>query len=326
MTTSLRWIREMLEAQSIPTLYFIGVTTKQSSIMRVFPQWSAILGLGAQIVGYDAPLHAPAETYRQIVQHIKDDPLSFGALVTTHKIDLLAACRDLFDVLDPYAELCGEISCISKANGLVYGHAKDPITSGLALQQIVADDHWSQAEADVFCIGAGGAAVAISVYLAEQSESDASPKRFIVSDIRKDRLDHIQGIHAELETPISCEYHLTTSALENDVLMADLPSGSLVINATGLGKDRPGSPLSGETLFPMDGIVWELNYRGTLEFLKQATHQTDPRRLTITDGWVYFLHGWSQVIAEVFKLKLTPDLFTQLDKAASVLRPGYKEE
>ena len=45
-----------------------------------------------------------------IVQHIKDDPLSMGALVTTHKIDLLHACRDLFDYLDPYAEICDEIS------------------------------------------------------------------------------------------------------------------------------------------------------------------------------------------------------------------------
>ena len=27
--------------------------------------------------------------------------------------------------------------------------------------------------------------------------------------------------------------------------------------------------------------------------------------LTIEDGWVYFLHGWTQVIAEVFHIELT---------------------
>ena len=28
-----------------PTFYFIGVTTEQSSIMRVFPKWAELLGL-----------------------------------------------------------------------------------------------------------------------------------------------------------------------------------------------------------------------------------------------------------------------------------------
>lgn len=36
-----------------PTFYFIGVTTGQSSIMRVFPKWAELLGLDAQIKGID---------------------------------------------------------------------------------------------------------------------------------------------------------------------------------------------------------------------------------------------------------------------------------
>ena len=75
--------------------------------------------------------HDAAENYRRAVAFIKDDPLSLGALVTTHKLDLLHACRDQFDRLDEFAEMMGEISSISKDGGLV-GHAKDPITSGLA--------------------------------------------------------------------------------------------------------------------------------------------------------------------------------------------------
>ena len=47
---------EALLALTRPTVYFIGVTTKQSSIMNVFPRWSDMLGLGVQIVGYDAPI------------------------------------------------------------------------------------------------------------------------------------------------------------------------------------------------------------------------------------------------------------------------------
>ena len=41
-----------------PTLYFIGVTTGKSSIMKVFPAWAEYLGLkGAVIKGIDFKLH-----------------------------------------------------------------------------------------------------------------------------------------------------------------------------------------------------------------------------------------------------------------------------
>ena len=49
------------------------------------------------IKGIDFPLHAEPDAYRDAVSFIKEDPLSLGALVTTHKIDLYKACRDLFD-------------------------------------------------------------------------------------------------------------------------------------------------------------------------------------------------------------------------------------
>ena len=52
-----------------------------------------------------------------------------------------------------------------------------------------------------------------------------------------------------------------------------LPPRSLVVNATGMGKDRPGSPLRAGAAFPERSAVWELNYRGELEFLRQARAQ-----------------------------------------------------
>jgi hypothetical protein len=42
--------------------------------------------------------------YREAVNFIKRDPLSLGALVTTHKIDLYRACRQIFDSIDPLAD------------------------------------------------------------------------------------------------------------------------------------------------------------------------------------------------------------------------------
>jgi shikimate dehydrogenase len=308
-----------LTAQHQPTIYFVGVTTQQSSIMKVFPKWSQILGLGAQIVGYDAPIHAPDEVYRAIVEHIRQDPLSLGALVTTHKIDLLRATRDLFDHLDPYAELCGEISCISKRGDALWGHAKDPISSGLTWDAFVPAEHWAAYEGEVLCLGAGGAAIAISVHVAEAARNGAQPRKFTAVDISQQRLDELRHIHSQLETPLTFDYLLTSTTGENDQLLKALPPGSMVINATGLGKDRPGSPISDSGVFPEYGLVWELNYRGALDFLHQARRQAEQRTLRIQDGWLYFLHGWTQVIAEVFHIDLTDERFRALDQAASAI-------
>ena len=142
-------------------MYFIGVTTGQSSIMRLFPLWAEILGLNrAQLVGVDLPLHAGTEQYRQTIAQIKEDPLSLGALVTTHKIDLLHATSDMFDTLDRYAQLCQEVSCIVKRDGQLIGYAKDPINSGLALQQFIEPGYWSRSGGQVLCLGAGGSGTA----------------------------------------------------------------------------------------------------------------------------------------------------------------------
>jgi len=42
---------------------------------------------------------------------------------------------------------------------------------------------------------------------------------------------------------------------------------SIVINATGMGKDTTDSPIINEGLFPKHGIAWEFNYRGELDFM-----------------------------------------------------------
>ncbi len=126
-----------------PTLYFIGVSTAKSSIMTIFPRWAEYLGIPeAQILGIDFPIHAEPASYRRAVEFIKTDPLSQGALVTTHKIDLFSACRDLFDEIDRHALLMGETSCISKRDGKILCHAKDPISSGLTLDGFLPPDHW----------------------------------------------------------------------------------------------------------------------------------------------------------------------------------------
>lgn len=307
----------------IETFIFVGISTGQSSIMKIFPEWAKILGLNANILGRDIPLNAPPASYRRIVKDMRADPAVRGALVTAHKIDLLQACRDLFDYFDPHARICDEVSCIAKVDGLLHGFAKDTTSSGTALDRFVPPDHWQGGRRDVLCLGAGGAATAISVCLAERSRNAAHPRRFLLVDIVPGRLDAIRRIHDKLDTAIQFDYYLQGDAAENDALMRQLPQGSLVINATGMGKDRPGSPISDMARFPVNGLIWELNYRGERRFLQQAEAQAEARHLTIEDGWHYFLHGWTQVIAEVFQVEVSDEAFERLQAAAAAHRPAH---
>ena len=309
-----------LEKATGPTMYFIGVTTGSSSIMNVFPRWAEALGIDAVLKGIDLEIHGPPEDYRHVVEFIKNDPLSLGALVTTHKIDLLTAARDGFDELDPYAEILGEVSSISKRDGRLWGHAKDPITSGLALEAFLPADWWRHSAAEALIFGAGGSALAVSMYMMDPRHGENRPAKVVVTNRSKPRLEEMQRIHAKLDYGVPCEYHHCPEFKQNDDVVATMPDGSLVINATGLGKDRPGSPITDAGRFPRKGLAWDFNYRGDLKFIAQARAQQAERGLIVEDGWIYFIHGWSQVIAEVFHLELGPEKIDELSRIAADVR------
>jgi shikimate dehydrogenase len=272
------------------------------------------------IEGLDLRLHDEPRRYRQAVTQIKYDPLSLGSLVTTHKIDLLDAARDLFDYLDPYAQICGEVSCISKRSGALEGHAKDPIASGLSLDHVLGKAYFSRTGGSVLCFGAGGAATAIALHLTNKRDSSDRPRRFVVVNRSPGRLERLQEMVEELGTDIAFEYVCNQDPRYNDQLLGDMPEGSVVINATGMGKDRPGSPITNGGLFPAASVAWELNYRGELDFLHQALAQKETRSVIVEDGWVYFLHGWTQAIAQVLHLAIDEALFNRLAHVAISVR------
>lgn len=306
-----------------PTMYFIGVTTHQSSIMKVFPRWAECLGLGDVVIqGMNFRWHDTPENYRKAVEFIKRDPLSLGALVTTHKLDLLRACRDQFDRLDEFAELMGEISSISKHDGCLVGHAKDPISSGLALEALLPPRHWERTGAEALVLGAGGSAIALTWYLLQESHGPNRPSRLIVTNRSLPRLEELRRFHQRIGGGLPIEYHHTPSPEMADAIMAGLKPGSLVVNATGLGKDAPGSPLSDSARWPENGIAWDFNYRGDLVFLHQARARQRARNLQIEDGWIYFIHGWTRVIAEVFHIDIptTGPRFDELSRIAADTR------
>jgi shikimate 5-dehydrogenase len=198
----------------------------------------------------------------------------------------------------------GETSCISKLGGKLVCHAKDPISSGLALDGFLPRAHFETTGAEVFSMGAGGSTIALTWHLMQASRGSDRPSRIVVSNRSPERLEEIRHIHAKMTGGIPCDYVLAPRPEDNDAVVAALKPGSLIINATGLGKDAPGSPLTDAVSFPEGAIVWDLNYRGNLIFLDQAKRQATAGLLHVEDGWTYFLHGWTQVIAEVFHVPI----------------------
>jgi shikimate dehydrogenase len=300
-------------------LHFIGVATAGSSILRLFPRWAELLGLEADIAGRDIPLGAEPVTFRAAVEEIAAHDEIRGALVTTHKVDVFQYAGDLFDELDEHAQTCREISCISKRGDALVGHAKDPLTAGRALDEMLGPAYWRGQRAQALCLGAGGAGTAITVrFLTEPNP----PARVVATDRDSARLERLRQVHAKVAIRTDVDYVIVEDGRDTDALVEALPPRSLIVNATGLGKDQPGSPITRSARFPPQAVVWELNYRGELEFLAQARRQAGERGLRVYDGWRNFLPGSTEVIAEVFDLELSGERFERLAEAAAPFRPS----
>lgn len=271
--------------------YFVGVTTGASSIHRIFPQWVRLAGVtDAVLEGIDIPVGAPPKVYRDVALRMKHEPDCHGALVTTHKVALYRHTGDLFDSFDEDARLLGEASCVVCRGGLLEGQAIDTLTGKLSLQALLKGETFT---GEALILGAGGAGLALAVVLRRHHR----PSRVVLTDVSGERLAEVAGL-------VDAERVAVKDPSDHDRLIASLSPGSLIVNATGIGKDRPGSPVTEDVRFPKKAIAWDFNYRGDLKLLdlaRQAGVQT-------SDGWEYFVHGWTQITARILGFEVTPEL------------------
>jgi shikimate 5-dehydrogenase len=323
------------ETPQQPSFYFIGVTTARSSARQVFPVWMQTLGRpDVQLVGLDFPLHDEPANYRACIEFLKREPLALGGLVTTHKIDLFDAARDLFDELDPDADALGEVSAIAKRPGMgvqhsaqrLAGYVSDPLSGGESLDAMVGGGYFGRTGAQVLIFGAGGSAAALALHLLRKPDPADRPSQLLVVNRSAPRLQRLEKLIKPWRAALPkgydmpCRFVLNEDPHVNDQLLAELPPGSIVANATGMGKDRPGSPISDEAPFPPYGIAWDFNYRGELDFLRQAHAQAADRNLRVEDGWDYFVRGWAQVITYVLDIRIDQDTLMRLAAQAAEMR------
>lgn len=302
-------------------MVFMGVTTGGSRIHRIFPLWAEVMGLSpARLHGLDLPVDVEADAVREAVRWIADTDCIRGALVTTHKIAVHRFAGDLFAAFDADADWLGEVSAIAKMPDGLVGHALDTVTAGLALDRIVPRSHWARNPgAEALVLGTGGAGLALTAHLLQRHPDDR-PAAMTLCDVDDGRLASARASLQARDARDVVSYRQVRGAADNDALLQALPPNSLVVNATGLGKDRPGSPLSSAVRFPEGGVVWEFNYRGPRDFLVQAEARREQDSLTVADGWTYFLYGWAHVMAEIFGVALDDALFARLEAAAEATR------
>jgi shikimate dehydrogenase len=299
-------------ASSPKTMLFVGVSTSQSSAHQHFPGWITALGAPgtARLEGVDLPIGASSAQYREVVGRLRSEPDLAGALITSHKIAIHQAAADLLDSTDDLASACGEVGCISRATGRLVGHALDPVTSMAAFDHLTPAAHWQAfPEGQAVCLGAGGAGVAIGVGLARRIATGHGPAAIVFVDRDLVRVDHALTTVARFGAAEGWARGVVTggNVAATDAVVSGLPPGSVVVNATGMGKDIPGSPLSDSVRFPDGGIAWDLNYRGDRPFLRQAAAQVSTRGLRVADGWDYFTISWALHVARVFGTPEDPE-------------------
>ena len=85
---------------------------------------------------------------------------------------------------------------------------------------------------------------------------------------------------------------------------------------------HPAHRYRDDATWPHHAIAWDFNYRGDLRFLEQARRQQLSKDLRIEDGWIYFLHGWTRVIAQVFNIDIPTSgpRFDDLSRIAAEFR------
>ena len=289
-------------------IVFVGVTTASSLIHRALPVWQPLLPVPCGLRGVDIDLDADDDTYRRLLHDLRDDTHAHGAVVTAHKVRLFQSARAEFSYLDPLALACHEVNAVRRGPGGLMGWARDPVSVGRVVDRI-----WPADGGDVVCLGAGGTAVALAHHLL----STRRGVRFVCADPNPAAVEQVVRL-----APDAVVGHVGHGPWDD--LVGSARPGSLVVNATGMGKDRPGVPVSGDARFPRASVVWELNYRGDLQLLQLAHLQAEESELWVHDGWRLFCHGWAAALTVVLDLPDDEDLGERFAEAAHSLRPGVE--
>jgi shikimate dehydrogenase len=289
---------------------FLGVNTSHSSAHALFGTWCRLIDVEGRLVGVDIPIGASKEAYQHFLETYLHRENVVGGLVTSHKAALFQHCRSCFSHFTPDAESLEEVGAIFRHGGAWAADAPDIRASTIVTLKLLSTPQWQSGAKRVAIFGAGGAGLALSVAIASLGER---PSEIFLTEQRSDRESTVHRILRQMNVANSIE---VLPAKRNQGLLDSSPSGTLFVNATGLGKDAPGSPVLSFSKIAEKSLVWDFNYRGDLLFLKQAYEEAEAKNLVVEDGWHYFFCGWAHVMCNVFDRTCTPSVIERFAHAA----------
>jgi shikimate dehydrogenase len=295
-------------------VWFLGVSTRASVIHRALPRWGALLGRPLRCRGVDLPVEARPSDYVAFCDRLLAAPGAAGAVVTTHKAALYRAARARFAGVDALAEQTREINAIRRDRSGLRGWARDPVSVGR-----VTDVIWPEPGRDAVCLGGGGTAVALLRHLIRRRTPPAS---ITVCETCPRQVRELRRFLEDLGTAVPVHVRRGERGRRWDGEVATAGAGALIVNATGMGKDRPGAPVTDQVRFPGRAVVWELNYRGDLRFLRLAEARAGRLGLAVHDGWSLFCHGWAAALTPLLDLPEDPALGDRFADAVADLAPG----
>lgn len=279
-----------------------------------------LLGENITLDTLDIPADSPAAPYRELVASIMSDPTIRGAVITAHKTAVYEHAADLLDGIDKMAEQLGEVSVIYRTGTSLRGTVIEHRSITRALTDMGNGTPITRSDADVMVFGAGGTAVALIAALKATSWPDpARPHTLHLVDVSADRLHHAQNVAHRGPHPLRVHIHLSDGSIRLSDL-PDLPARSLIINATGLGKDRPGTPLELPAVWPEQAHVWDLNYRGDLPMLSDAERALGDLQIHVHNGWALFIHGWAESLSQILCRTIAGSLRQRMDELARKAR------
>lgn len=301
-----------------PMMLFVDAGPASPLVRRLFPLWAQLLGLGPAELGcIDLPPGAEPAEMRRLVEGIRDDPRIRGAFVRGHEVAVFRHAVALFDEIDRVATQIGEIDTIALRQGRLVGHARDPLTLGRALDRLVPRRHWQDRDVQALVLGAGGAGRALCAELLMRPSGER-PSDVLLVDVDDGRLEDTAEQLEPMDPRHVVRLLKVDHASDNDRLVARLPAGSLIVDATGLGS--AGSPITEEARFPQRAIAWELALGADPAFLGQARAQAHDRGLVVGDGFQAFVLGWLQAVVDVFDVEPDEALRLRLEQVAATLR------
>jgi shikimate 5-dehydrogenase len=299
---------------------FLGVTTRFSAVHRVFDLWSDCLGQRLILRPRDLPLKSNPAEYCRFIADIRQGKENLrGAVITSHKVGVYEAAAHLLDIVTPTASRLGEIGLVYWRQGRLVGDASDSFAILKVARRLLSVDSWQSGERSALVLGGGGAGTALADSLIQAG--DLGCRSVTITETDAARVSTLRSRIMTWSAPIPIRVQRVEDHSDN--LLAGAGEGTLIVNASGLGKDQAGSPISQGAVFPRGSFAWEFNYRFIAQsqptFWDIALRQKESRKLTLEDGWDYFVWNWLGMLSTI--LDAPPDEFYDcFRRAANALR------